>query len=32
MTAKTVSFGSGVAQNAAGGLIAAAVLRYLGVA
>lgn len=31
VTAKTVSFGSGVAQNAAGGLIAAAVLKYLGV-
>jgi hypothetical protein len=31
MTAKTVSFGSGVAQNAAGGLIAAAVLKYLGI-
>jgi hypothetical protein len=32
MAAKTAAFGSGVAQNAAGGLIAAAVLRFLGVA
>lgn len=32
MALKTASFGGGVAENAAGGLIAAAVLRYLGVA
>lgn len=32
MAVKTASFGAGVAENAAGGLVAAAVLRYLGIA
>jgi len=31
MAVKTASFGGGVAENAAGGLIAAAVIRFLGV-